>query len=150
MPFCVLRLISSFLENEKKQPIVSRSSAEAKYRSMESSTCELKWLMSLLACFGIFHVHPMRLLCDSQAAIHIAANPVFHECTKYIEMECHFVRDAIQDGIIDTSYIHTGAQLADIFTKALIKAQFRLLLYKLGITDLHVPTSGGVLEENIV
>lgn len=60
----------------KKQPTISRSSAEAEYRSMATTTCELKWLKSLLGCFGI-HVRPMRLFSDSQAALYIAANQFF-------------------------------------------------------------------------
>ena len=64
--------------SSKKQPTVSRSSAEAEYRSMAFTTSELVWLRSFLASLGIF-VPPMKLYCDSQAALHIAHNPVFHE-----------------------------------------------------------------------
>lgn len=56
----------------KKQPTVSRSSAEAEYRAMAVTTCELKWLKSLLSSLGILHSKLMKLYCDSQSALHIA------------------------------------------------------------------------------
>lgn len=124
----------------KKQPTVSRSSAEAEYRSMAAITCGLKWLKQLLGELGVSHAKGMRLYCDSQSALHIAQNPVFHERTKHIEVDCHFVRDAITEGLIVPSYVSTQVQLADIFTKALGKQQFEFLLCKLGVRDLHAPT----------
>ncbi|KAG8493788.1 hypothetical protein CXB51_011110 [Gossypium anomalum] len=124
----------------KKEHIVSRSFAETEYRFMASITCELKWLKDLLLSLGVYHPKVIHLFCDSQSALHIAQNPVFHEHTKLIKVGYHFVRDAIQDGLIAPSYVSTFVQLADIFTKALSKPQFEYLLSKLGIYDLHVPT----------
>ena len=107
---------------------------------MASLTCELKWLKQLLRDLGVDHKQGMRMFCDSQSALHIAQNPVFHERTKHIESDCHFIRDAIKEGVICPSYVSTKVQLADIFTKALGKAQFEFFLDKMGIRDLHAPS----------
>ena len=114
---------------------------------MATTTCELKWMKGLLSTLGVMHSDLMHLYCDSQAALHIAANPVFHERTKHIEVDCHFVRDEIQNGAIHTKYVHTSMQLTDIFTKALGKRQFDFLLLKLGVRNPHAPTWRGGIRD---
>lgn len=63
-----------------------------------------------------------------------------HEHTKHIEIDCHFVRDELQNGLFATFYVRNDAQLADIFTKALGGERFEFLLRKLGIRNFHAPT----------
>ncbi|GAA0183056.1 hypothetical protein LIER_30538 [Lithospermum erythrorhizon] len=125
----------------KKQVTVARSSAEAEYRSMTAVTCELVWLKGLLRSLGIHHPRPMQFRCDSQSALYLPQNTVFHERAKHIEVDCHFLWDAIVQGVIPTSHVSTSEQLADIFTnKTLGKRQFDYLLRKLGIYNPHAPT----------
>ena len=124
----------------KKQPTVFRSSTEDKYRAMAMTTREPVWLQSLLTSFGVHLSQPMELHCDNQSALHISANPVFHERTKHIEIDFHFVRERIQYGDLITIHVPTTLQLADIFMKALGRTRFQFLLHKLGIRDLHAPT----------
>ena len=63
----------------KKQTVVARSSAEAEYRAMAHTSCELTWIKHLLEELRFVVKLPMTMHCDNQATIYIASNPMFHE-----------------------------------------------------------------------
>ncbi|KAL5537677.1 hypothetical protein UlMin_043566 [Ulmus minor] len=73
--FCVFMENSLVSWKSKKQHIVSRSSAEAEYRAMANTSCEITWLLALLKDFGIDHYAPALLFCDNQSTLHIVENP---------------------------------------------------------------------------
>ncbi|XP_019236610.1 PREDICTED: uncharacterized protein LOC109216853 [Nicotiana attenuata] len=128
----------------KKQISISLSSAEAEYRSMRRVTAELTWLVRILEDLSAPITLPIPLHSDSKAAIHIARNPVFHERTKYVEIDCHFVRKQFLSGLITLSFVPSKAQLADIFTKPLSGVSHRDILGKLGGTKFPSNLRGDV------
>ncbi|XP_020216524.1 uncharacterized protein LOC109800193 [Cajanus cajan] len=123
----------------KKQSVVARSSTEAEYRAMAHTTCELLWLKFLIQELQFCKVGHMELVCDNQSALYLSSNPVFHERTKHIEVDCHFIREKILSGIIKTSSVCSKDQLADIFTKSLRGPRITYICNKLDAYDIYAP-----------
>lgn len=86
---------------------MSKSSAEVEYKSMASAVTEVTWLLGLFKELRVNMRSPVTILSDSKDAMQIAANPIFHEHTKYIEIDYHFIRDEIKAGMVKTTYVHT-------------------------------------------
>ncbi|EOY08066.1 Uncharacterized protein TCM_022381 [Theobroma cacao] len=135
--YCIFVGDSLVSWKSKKQSVMARNSAKAECRSMAATCCEIIWLRSLMADFGINHSETVNLYSDSQSAIQISKNHVLHEKTKHIEMDCHFIRDKVLARLINPLHISTQSQLSDIFTKALQPRQFYNLLNKMNVHDIH-------------
>ncbi|KAL0361158.1 UNVERIFIED_CONTAM: Copia protein [Sesamum radiatum] len=97
--------------------VIARSSAEDEYRAIAHTTSEVLWLKNLLTELGFMYDDPIPMHCDNQAVIHIVSNPILHEKTKHIEVDCHFIREAIMSQKISTPFT-PSEQRAYIFTKA--------------------------------
>ena len=94
---------------------MARSSTEAEYRALADTTSELLWLRWLLKDLGVSTSSATPLYCDNQSAIHIAHNDIFHERTKHIKIDCHFIRYHLVHGALKLISVSFKDQLADIF-----------------------------------
>ncbi|GJW35938.1 ribonuclease H-like domain-containing protein [Tanacetum coccineum] len=102
-----------------KQKTLSKSSTKAEYRAFASVTSEVIWVLKILKDLNIENLLPVKLHCDSNSAIKIATNHVFHEITKHLEIDLHFVREKILKGVVETVKVDSANQIADILTKGL-------------------------------
>ena len=115
---------------------------------MSSACSEILWLRGLLSELGFSQTQPTPLHADNTSAIRITENPVFHERTKHIEVDCHFIRDEYDRKIITLPHISTEFQLADIFTKGLPRPRHEFLVRKLLLVDSPHQFEGGVKVEH--
>lgn len=120
---------------------MARSSAEAEYRYLATTLCEVSWLLNLMNELNFHIPRPIPLYCDNTSTIHIAENPVLHERTKHIKLDCHYIRDKVKEGMVQPLYLSTIHQPADLLTKPLSSARLQFLLRKLGVQNLFRPAN---------
>ncbi|RVW64704.1 Retrovirus-related Pol polyprotein from transposon RE1 [Vitis vinifera] len=123
----------------KKQNMVAKSSAEAEFRVVAHGICEIMWIRRLLEELKMTGPSPMKLYCDNKATILVAHNPVLHDRTKHVEVDKHFIKEKIDNGLVCMTYIPTEEQVIDVFTKGLQKRQFDFLVGKLAMEDIFKP-----------
>lgn len=102
---------------------------------MTAAASEVTRTIRLLEEMGVHNLKLVTLHCDNQSTLHIIKNPVFQKRTKHFEIDCHFTRDKVLEGLIQLTYLPTRNQIVDIFTKILPSHQFNLLLSKLGLSS---------------
>ncbi|XP_019188312.1 PREDICTED: uncharacterized protein LOC109182618 [Ipomoea nil] len=134
--FCIFLGNALVSWKSKKQVTVSKSSSEAEYRALAATTCEVQGISYLLNELEINHSGPAAVYCDGKSAIAIAKNPVFHEHTKHIELDCHLVRETLSKGVIKLFHVGSKSQLADTFTKTHCPSSFHKYISKLGLFNM--------------
>ena len=116
-----------------KQNCVALSSTEAEYISASESCREIAWLDELIKDFGLVRKEPVSLLEDNQSCIKLTQSEKFLARTKHIGVRYHYIRQAVQDGLVELSYCCTNEMAADILTKPLPRESFQNLRVKLGL-----------------
>ncbi|XP_073353640.1 uncharacterized protein [Aegilops tauschii subsp. strangulata] len=126
--YCVYLRPSLISWSSKRQPTVSRSSAEAEYRAVANAVAECSWLRQLLQELLCEVTKSTLVNCDNVSAVYLAANPVHHRRTKHIELDIHFVREHVALGRVRVLHVPTDQQFADRYQKPTIVEDMGTLL----------------------
>lgn len=125
--------------SSRKQPIVTLSPTEVEFIVVVGSSCQAIWMQRVLKKIGYMGSESTVIFCDNSSTIKLARNPVMHSRSKYIDVRYHFLRELVNDGVIQLQFYGTRQQIADIFTKPLKLELFRELRRRLGVCELpHV------------
>ncbi|KAG8485720.1 hypothetical protein CXB51_019072 [Gossypium anomalum] len=122
--FCVFLGGNPVAWGTKKQQVVSRSTAEAEYRSLAHTAAEVVWLESLLSELHVAPSKKATIWCDNSRAVAVSANSLLHSKFKHVELDLFFVREKIAAGKLDVRHVPAQDQVANIFTKPLSASLF--------------------------
>ncbi|GJS29151.1 ribonuclease H-like domain-containing protein [Tanacetum coccineum] len=128
--------LTAYSDTDWAKCVVTRKSVTgySEYRALASVTSELIWILKNLKDLQIENLLPVSLHCDSNSAIKIDTNPVFHERTKHLEIDLHFVREKVLKCVVKTVKVDSANQIADILTKGV---QHLELVKILGMFDVY-------------
>ncbi|GJU97929.1 retrovirus-related pol polyprotein from transposon TNT 1-94 [Tanacetum coccineum] len=118
------KLVSWSLKKHKSTAI---STTEVEYIAMSRCCAQILWMRPQLTDYG-FAFNNKPLYCDNKSAIALCCNNVQHSQSKYIDIRHHFIREKVENGVVELYFVTIDYQLADIFTKALPRERFEFLL----------------------
>ncbi|GJV62329.1 retrovirus-related pol polyprotein from transposon TNT 1-94 [Tanacetum coccineum] len=132
--------------SSKKQKSTAISSTEAEYIALSGCCSQILWMRSQLTDYG-FKFNKIPLYCDNKSAIALCCNNVQHSRAKHIDIRYHFIKEQVENGIVELYFVRTEYQLADIFTKPLPRERFNFLIDKLGMKSMSPETLKRLAEE---
>nr|GEU77154.1 hypothetical protein [Tanacetum cinerariifolium] len=137
------RLISWSLKRQKRAAI---SSTEAEYIALSRCCAQILWMRSQLMDYGL-GFNKILMYCDNKSAIALCCNNVQHSQSKHIDIRYHFIKEQVDNGVIELYFINTEYQLADLFTKALGRDKIEFLINKLGMRSFMPETLKQLMDE---
>ncbi|GKC45173.1 hypothetical protein Tco_1062895 [Tanacetum coccineum] len=125
--------------SSKKQKSIAISSTDVEYIALSGCCTQILWMRSQLTDYGLgFNKIP--LYCDNKSAIALCCNNVQHSRLKHIDIRYHFIKEQVENGVVELYFVITEYQLADIFTKALGREILEFLINKLGMRSMSPET----------
>nr|GFD21962.1 retrovirus-related Pol polyprotein from transposon TNT 1-94 [Tanacetum cinerariifolium] len=132
--------------SSKRQKSAAISNTKAEYIALYGCCAQIFWMRSQLLDYGIgFNKIPM--YCDNKSAIALCCNNVQHSRSKHIDIRYHFIKEQVENGVIELYFINTEYQLADLFTKALGRDRIEFLINKLGMRSFTPKTLKQLMNE---
>nr|GEW56800.1 retrotransposon protein, putative, unclassified [Tanacetum cinerariifolium] len=132
--------------SSKNQKSTAISSKEAEYIALYGCCAQILWMRSQLTDYG-FQYNKFPLYCDNKSAIALCCNNVQHSRAKHIDVRYHFIKEQVENGIVELYFVRMEYQLADIFTKPLPRERFNFLIEKLGMRSMSPETLKRLTEE---
>ncbi|GJT50460.1 retrovirus-related pol polyprotein from transposon TNT 1-94 [Tanacetum coccineum] len=132
--------------SSKKQKSTAISSTEAEYIALSGCCAQILWMRSQLTDYG-FQFNKIPLYCDNKSAISLCCNNVQHSRAKHIDVHYHFIKEQVENGIVELCFVWTDYQLANSFTKPLPRERFNFLIEKLGMRSMSSETLKCLTEE---
>ncbi|GKE44978.1 hypothetical protein Tco_1472262, partial [Tanacetum coccineum] len=121
--------------SSKKKRSTAISSTEVVYIALSGCCAQIIWMRSQLTNYG-FQFNKISLYCDNKSAIALCCNNVQHSRAKHIDVRCHFIKEQVENIIVELYFVRIEYQLADIFTKPLPRERFNFLIEKLGMRSM--------------
>ncbi|GKC56322.1 hypothetical protein Tco_1083920, partial [Tanacetum coccineum] len=132
--------------SSKRQKSVVISSTKVEYIAMSGCCAQILWMRSQLTDYGLgFNKIPM--YCDNKSAIALCYNNVQHSRSKHIDIRFHFIKEQVENGVVELYFVNTEYQLANIFTKALCRERIEFLINKLGMRSFTPETLEQLADE---
>ncbi|GJS07648.1 retrovirus-related pol polyprotein from transposon TNT 1-94 [Tanacetum coccineum] len=125
--------------SSKRQKSVAISSTEAEYIALSGCCAQVLWMRSQLTDYG-FGFNKIPMYCDNKSAIALCCNNVQHSRSKHIDIRFHFIKEHVENGVIELYFVNTEYQLADIFTKTLGRERIKFLINTLGMRSFTPKT----------
>ncbi|GKB76724.1 retrovirus-related pol polyprotein from transposon TNT 1-94, partial [Tanacetum coccineum] len=132
--------------SSKRQKSAAISSTEAEYIALSGCCAQILWMRSQLTDYG-FGFNKIPMYCDNKSAIALCCNNVQHSRSKHIDIRFHFIKEHVENGVIELYFVNTEYQLADIFTKALGRKRIEFLINKLGMRSFTPETLKQLADE---
>ncbi|GJY77454.1 hypothetical protein Tco_0482570 [Tanacetum coccineum] len=130
----------------KRQKSIAISSMKAEYIALSGYCAQVLWMGSQLTDYGLgFNKIPMYY--DNKSAIALCSNNVQHSRSKHIDIRFHFIKEKVENGVVELYSVNTEYQLADIFTKALGRERIEFLINKLGMRSFTPETLKQLADE---